>query len=70
MRREVVQNRPRTIRHPSPSKVRDKGREQIRTFVNVIDGELDHIVGLITGNDVHSKVKKLLLQFLPKVRVP
>jgi len=70
MRREVVQGPPGTIRRSVPRKIRSKGREQVRSFVYAIDGELDQIVRLITGNDVHSKVKRFLLQFLPKVRVP
>lgn len=70
MKRAVINNPPGAIRRSASGKVRGKGREQVRTFVNAIDGELDQIVGLITGNDVHNKVKKFLLQFLPKVRVP
>jgi hypothetical protein len=67
MGREVVDNLPG---NSAPRKVRGKGREQVRTFVNVIDEEVDQTVRLITGNDAHNKAKRFLLQFLPKVRIP
>jgi hypothetical protein len=56
------------IRRPVARKIKGKEREQVKSFVNIIDGELEQFVKVITGNKSSCKVRRLNQQFLPKLK--
>jgi hypothetical protein len=56
-----------SIRRPVARKIKGKELEQIKTFVNIIDGELEQFVKMITGDKNSHKVR-LNHKFLPKLR--
>jgi len=43
---------------PVARKIRGKESEQVKTFVNLIDGELEHFVKVIEGSKNHGKAKR------------
>jgi len=45
-------------RRPVTRKIRGKETEQVKTFVNFIDGELEHFVRVIEGSKNHGKAKR------------
>jgi hypothetical protein len=56
------------IRRPVARKIKGKEFEQVITFVNIIDGELEQFVKEIKGDKSSNKVKRLNHQFLTKLK--
>jgi cell division septum initiation protein DivIVA len=46
------------VRRPVARKIRGKDSEQVKTFINLIDGELEQFVKVIEGSKNHGKAKR------------
>jgi len=68
MTRQGLNRMLRPTRRPASKKFKGKEIEQIKTFVNLIDGELEQFVKAIIGFKNPGKVKRLNRQLLPKLK--
>jgi hypothetical protein len=68
MTRQGLNRSLRPTRRPVAKKFKGKELEQIKAFVNLIDGELERFVKAIMGFKSPGKVKRLSHQLLPKLK--